>query len=431
MIKNLLSLESIEFQENDELYQDLIKSVEALRKDENTKKLRGKTFFTSTLVNKICEVMKKHTNITIKMISGDETGPAIYTPQLTGNHVFYDKEMIEMYMEYDSEFDPSKHINALIDSVGRRVVRGTIDLKKARVDGAFSKMPLEMCMPRMMLINDKEMSAEEVSAIMLHELGHGFTFMEFVSRSLTTNQSIAGLSRALDKSVTNEQREIIFEKASKKLELDAEKSKALKACKNEAQISVIVVEQSINKSYSELGYNLYDESSCEYLADQFAARQGASRALVTGLDKIYKQYNMMPKDVFFQQMMFWFYMFLTSMIFPPLTLIWIMVVVFGPSKHGQIYDTPKSRAMRVKLQNTERLKNPDLDEDVKKRLITENDDIEKIMKDYNDNLTLIERIAYVLRPAYRNSHKFELLQKDIEELASSNLFTDAARLKMV
>jgi hypothetical protein len=428
---NIMALESIDFQDG-EFFQALTSAVGNIRKDKKSHALSNKNFFESDCVIELADVIKKYTNIMIEFSEGD---PAIYPPALTGNHVFYDRGAVAYYKEV-TEFDDSEDVNKIMKAMKIKVIQGSVDIKLGKVYGVFAQMLLDMLMPKEMLCGvdgGKIYEDDEVAAIILHETGHAFTFMEFCDRGLSTNQAIAGLTRALDKSISADKRMVIFDKAAKQLDLSKERTKALKEAKTEAQVSVIVLDDAIEKSISELGYSVYDVNSCEYLADQFAARQGASKALVTALDKIFKRplfgggATMWFIGAYVAVMVTFIIVSTAGVIIP----VWFLLMLAFTDKKNDIYDNPYARMKRIKLQNVERLKNKDLSAKVKVVLLEENEAIEKCMRDYQDKLGLIEKIAYFLKPSYRNAHKYELLQKELEDFASSDMFSAAAKLKMV
>lgn len=428
---NIMALESIDFQDG-EFYRELTKSIEDLRKNKKDCALVGKHFFESDSVVEIANVIEKHTNILVEITEG---GPAIYVPQLTGNHVFFDKEAIASYKEM-MEYDDSEDINKILKSMKLKVIQGSVDVKEGKVYGVFAQIRLNMLMPQEMLCGKgaySQFDADEVAAITLHETGHAFTVMEFCTRSMSTNQSIAGLTRALDKSISSDKRFVIFDKAAKQLDLNKERTKALKEANSEMQVSVIILDDAIERSISELGYSVYDVNSCEYLADQFAARQGATKALVTGLDKLFKLplfgggATMWILGIYVGIMV----SFIIIATYGAMIPVWFLLLIAFSDKKNDIYDNPSARMKRLKLQNVELLKNTGLKAELKKSILEENDAIDKVMSEYEDKLGLIEKVAYFLKPSYRNAHKYELLQKELEDFASSDMFTMSAKLKMV
>lgn len=429
--------ESISFQST-EFFEELSEQINVIRQDARARGLTPKAFFKADSVLKLSALIQKHTGMDINIAEAGLNGPAIYPPQITGNHILNDKEMIEMLEEYDPEFSSQKHLDDAFKALGKPVIKGEIDLKKGRVSGAFEKMTCLMIMPQAMILDSKRYNSEEVAAVILHETGHAFTFMEYISRTLTTNQALSHLSKVLDGSVEQSNRVVLFGKAGDELKLDAEKKKALQDCKTPEQLSVILLDTAIQKSVSELGGSIYDVNTAEYLADQYATRQGAGRALVTALDKIHVTYGMTRANMLVGE----FFMLAGGLAMlgvgvlalHPILIFYggmiLTLALVGPSKEGEIYDNPMARFRRVRDQFVQQLKDDPSDE-LRTRLLSELKQIDEVMDSgrYADKLTILTGIAYYLRPGYRAAHKYEMLQKELEQLGNSEVFVHAAKLK--
>jgi hypothetical protein len=368
--------------------------------------------------------VKKYTNILIVL---EEGGPAIYTPQIRGNHIFNDKEFIAWLKEIQRDDLVEGQIKNILKKIKQQKINARVDLVHGKVSGAYAQIELRMLMLKEMYVAHSKFLAEEVAAIMLHEIGHAFTYYEFVERGVTTNQSLALLTTVLDsRNVAN--KEFVFAEYSKTFDLDSEKTEALKKCKDAYTMNLIILDQAIEESISELGKSIYDVNSCEYLADQFAARFGAGKYLVTGLDRLMGQY----KTITFVITTFSYLILITTTIlFPPGALLWLLMLIANPDKNNEIYDNMHARINRVRLQNLEQLKDKDLSNEVRAILLKEIDDIDLVLSKYKDELNFSEKVAYVFRPGYRSAHKYEKLQKDLENIAGNDLFLLSAKLKTV
>jgi hypothetical protein len=424
ILNRRFGLESIDFQDGS-FFKDLTKAIENLQSDKEAKKYKKKDFYTCKGVKAVVDVVKEHTKINVWFSDG---GPAIYTPNINASHIFYDHEMIEMF-EWEKEAE--KDVTQLMKKLKVNAITGIVDMRNSKVGGAFEKMLFNVMMPYDMLTRTT-FPADEVAAILIHEIGHAFTFLEYACRQITTNHALQNLVRILDKSFDNEKRVMLFDQAAKSMEMSAERTRALKECKTAEQLTVVVMDQAVSHCKSELGGSVYDVNSCEYLADQFAARHGAGRALVTGLDRLFKDYGMTQREMNFAENAFWVFMLITSamtmgMAFP----VWALLVIFGPDKSAEIYDNANARMNRVKLQIVEKLKDPNIEGATRAMLLDEVKAIEKCMENYDDELTRTEKVAYFFRPAYRKAHDIEQIQKDLEKLAASDMFVTAAKLKMI
>ena len=99
------------------------------------------------------------------------------------------------------------------------------------------------------------------------------------------------------------------------------------------------------------------------------------------------------------------------------------------NREDAIYDKNHSRLNRIKIDALQQLKDPNASQQQKQHASETIVAMNVVIKKYSDNLTLIEKIAYVLDPSYRKAHKNEILQKDLENIGSSDLFLFAEKFK--
>jgi len=418
--------EAIAFQDSKKLFLDLttaIVDLRAARPDPSNTSL-----WHSPEINKLTGVIEKHTNLMFTLEDSGWVGPAVWTPRISNNHIFNQEGAEEAFVPAED------HIRTLLRQAKKKNTVGSVDLATGKVTGAYAKMIFNMLMPASMLLG-KQYTPEEVAAIMLHEIGHVITFCEMVGRCITTNQVMSSLTRLLDKSVTESTRITMFTAAADELKLNKDDAEVLRNAKTQEEVVLVVLGKHQEEAVSELGYNAYDVSSCEQMADQFAARQGAGRDLTTGLDKMYTEFGMTKSAT--RTMLF-----IDSLLVVMLPILWVVtgaypliplylaLVIFLPSKE-QLYDNPHARMTRIKHEAVERLKDKKISDQLRKNLLDDIKVYDEILDKYEDRLNVYEEIAYLVRPGFRNKHKIELLQKSLERLASNNLFVDAQKLKTV
>lgn len=436
---NLMNVaqESIDFQDGT-LFNQLTALIEDIMDDAELAKLDDKNFFKQNKLVEIEKLFKKVTNLSF-VLTPSFNGPAIMVPMVNNNHIFFDDQFrtaIEVYGKPDG-FTGHQDIDNLMYAMKTSLLKGEIDLKKARVSGVFAEIEVKLLMPKADFRKKGTFTAQEVAGVILHEVGHMFTYMEFLSRCVSTNQVLAGLVRATDKSMPADKREVVFAKGAELLSMTKEQQQAALNAKSQAEVCCIVLDAAMQKSVSELGVSIYDSVSCEYLADQFATRMGGGRYIVSYLDKLNKLYGAAPSapDSYFVSV-FKVVLMLVGHIFMAILsggvwLLFIALIIACADKSNNIYDNDAFRFTRIKHQNIERLKNPNISKEEKANLVEDNEVIEKIGKYYKDELNMLEKIAYYLKPSYRNAHKYELLQKDLEKLANNNLFQMSAKLSLI
>jgi hypothetical protein len=430
MRKGIMALESIAFQ-GPAFFEELTSSIETVRGFGND--LEINEYYTSKPVVEILKVIKRNTNITFIMLDAGRHGAFVMPPTLSAQNVLF-TQVQKSRAKQDIGENESMDVHAIMNEMSVSVISGEVSLKKAFVSGAYEKMKLILCLKRSILFSDDIFTARELAAIILHEVGHAFTYMEFIGRTVSTNQVLAGMVRAMDGTTPAEKRTLVFARGSKLLRMTQEQQAAMLNSKNAKEVAWVVLDNAIQTSVSELGASVYDVTSCEYLADEFATRHGAGRDLVTGLDKLYNHPNFekVTAQYFYTEAISFAIMAVMGLFIGAVTFgtFWL-ALIFIPDKNGVTVDSKKSRFLRIKYQNTQRLKDKTISAEEKKTLIESNATISLVCSYHDDNLNFLEKAAYYLRPSYRNAHKFELLQKDLEYLASSSLFDSAAKLSLL
>jgi hypothetical protein len=432
------SLESIDFQGN-AFHKALTEAIKKCYGNKVRTKVKA-NWFDLACYDKILSIIKIFTNIKIKLVhTDDKCGMGVMMPTVNSSHIFWHNELKQLFIDYEINFANDSDMKKVLTAMDKKILEGSVDINKSNVHGVYERIESLMFFPIEYFDNDKLLSAEETAAIILHEVGHVFTTYEFVDRAVTTNQVLAGVCRTLDKNITTEQRKVIFTTASNILKMSKDQQEALDKSQDYKQLSVIVLDASIQLSVSELGKNVYDVNSCEQLADQFCNRHGGGRYIVTALDKLNQKFGFQryPGGLFFLGWAIATVIFIIANIIVIaaylgafLTMLFIIMVA-GASPANEIYDRPLSRFTRIKLDNIERLKNKDISKDEKLRLIEDNVIIDRCIKVVNDNNEFIEIIAYYLKPSYRNAQKYNNLQKELEKLSSNDLFQASAKLSTI
>jgi hypothetical protein len=377
----------------------------------------------------IAASVKKRMGLTIKL--DFHNGPAVEIP-----HVNKNNPLINSFIQHwISSKDGLKMIKE-----AAAPVRGKVSLKDSSVSGVFSDVVSTLWFDYAM-INSPKYEPEELAAIMLHELGHLFTYYEFMSRTVTTNQALAGLSKAWDESGSVDERESLLVTIKQSLKLTDIDEKDLAKSSNKKVVEMVIITSVARQSESELGSNIYDFSTWEYLADQFATRHGAGRYLVTGLDKLYRGFG----HISFRSTAGYFSMEalkMTLFLFPAVVAVaapaifgpalyvgFFALILFGMDGAGDgTYDQPGARMKRIRNQIIENLKDKKLSKDDQNRLQEDLATIDALMKSVDDRRQLMGVLVDTISPGARRARKIELLHKELENIAANDLFLRASEL---
>ena len=425
MKKTILALEAIDFQPLD-FFKELtmaVEQVKQLRQPRLDSYRALEAFNNSPEMQNILKVIKKHTNLTfVYEVDEYDNIFASLTPVLSKNHIFIDPRVTDWFNYEPNEAED--YIKMVIKNLNTPYFNGSINLHKNWVSGDFAKLVNTMILSPIGIFNRHlNLSSIEIAAIILHEVGHSFTFYEFLSRVSTTNQVLSSVVAALK---TNNQKviNVVMATGAQLLKLSPDEIKILEKAKTEREATVILYSLSADRSVSELGKSIYDSVSCEQLADQYSTRLGGGKYLVTALNKLtgdgkYETSNVMDYITILLQTVTVIPMFLV--------LLSVMFIPFG----GAVYDNDKSRFERIKHQLIQKLKEADLDKKEKQSLIDDIEQIGKISAKYEDKLDSFNKIRYLFSSNFRASRKYELLQKELEQWSNNGLFVKASKLSTI
>lgn len=407
--QDVAAVESINFQPNT-FFKELVNQVVEL------KKVAKAEIADSEIVGFLSKIVAHHTGLNVTFEIGD-IDPCVDIPMVNKNNVLINS----FIRNHLNSADGIKMINE-----ANGVVRGSVNLKTGMVTGIFTEVKSKIHMPIVMFTTSKY-DPEEVVAIMLHEIGHLFTYYEFMSRVVTTNQVLAGIAKGLDGSGTVEEREAVLINAKKAMNLSDLDTKALAKSNNNKVVEIVIISNITKQVTSEVGSNIYDFSTWEYLADQYVARQGAGRQLVTGLEKIFKG----SWNISFRSLPTFLAMEAFKIVLIALGLFGVSFLLMAIDSDNATYDLPGARFKRIRDQIVENLKLKTLTKDDNERLQADLVAIDSILKDVNDRRQFFGVIWDVLYSPARKGRKQEQLQQELEAIAVNELFAKAAELKLV
>ena len=437
------ALESIQFQKTD-LFVGITNCIKDIRKMKPD--VPGKIYYGSAQVNQLSAVIKKYTGILFDF-EDSARGPGVYVPRLDQT-IFDDSVMLEMRQIENSYFDINYDLKRILAVLDKDILDGTVDLKNAKVTGVFSNIKCKMFLPRSHLYWGK-FSDEELAATILHEIGHVFISFEYLTRCSTNNQSLAIMLRMMDKSVNFEDRKIIFSKVKDKLKIDDSSYKLIEKENDPKIVTTVVVNDAIRRSKSELGASVYDMTSCEYLADQFATRHGAGKYIVTFLDKLGPLNDKMGVVDYFSTIYVKVIMLSIAVLpvagftlasfvglFSFITFLYTSIGLSSINSQKEVfsdYDNDYMRFSRIKHQMIQRLKDTSISIDEKKILLNHIQEIDPIIKKNisDTNVKLRNRIAMFFNSQHKRDFEYMSLQKDLELIGNNDLYLMSEKLKLI
>ena len=420
-----ISMEMIGFQSG-KLFQQLTDAMG---------KIRSGAYTTERIkAGMISDLVRMHTGMMISFSVDKKVGfnAHVIFPDIDRNHPFMQR------------YDQLRIVHGERSETGLGIIRaldgyieGSVDLKNGKVGGIYSKIQFDIVFG-LLLMMDKKMTDSELAAIFLHELGHAFTYLEMLGSLVTTSAVVAAAARACMEIEEPEKRKVVLQEAEEILGIEKVKDPLRlvslpEKVRGETIQSILITSHAI-KLKSETGFNFYELRSCEQVADQFAARHGAGRDLVTGLDKIMGRWrwlvpSMIPTSLHvlieIVKLMIWLGLILK---FGRWTLI---ITLLTTNPMNKIYDDPEARTRLIKQDLINQLKDDDLPDRKRNELLADIEAIKQVEETLDDKRTLLEVFWSELMPAGRRAMSQQEAQKNIEELLSNELFVMSAKFKQI
>ena len=400
------------------LMEDILKSKSGKEADESEAAKTLKTY------------IEKETGLKIDLKFNTEYPPCMLPIHISPNSILGD----DVFKAYYSK-DANKIIKQLEDNE-----KTFVDLKSAKVGGAFSTVPTQIFMGFRHLKTLK-LSAAEVAAVFMHEVGHAFVAYELAFNTIQTNQILLALHKSL---VAKDQQlfEYSLKLAEKKIGPSTGVYAELKDETDTTVVTTVVLAKIQEKRVSELGTAAYDKTTYEALADNYATRMGLGRELVTGLEKIHRAYgspeysgetrfliNLVELSLISYMMLIGAVGVLPFLGFGAALFFLISWNSSIGSDTNNVYDNLKTRYKRIREQLISRLKVKSLDRGIASKTLVTLASVDKIIDETKDFTSIMGLAGNIIYPSNWVLSSRKNTQRLLEELASNDLFIKAAQLR--
>ena len=312
-----------------------------------------------------------------------------------------------------------------------------VDRKEGRLGGILSEIDHPIYITRGMLFNNDKFSPREIAAVILHELGHAFSYYEGLSQYIRQNVILASnVAEFRDTSDAQTRLRIISRlKAEKLLPKEFDDSRVANAGDRYTTVVISMGQRMIAEDPNSIFHN---STTFESAADQFAIRKGAGLYLAKSLTKIYKQYNSSAFEYYFGLFVS-VAISIMSMLFVAIGALHPVFFLFGLVSYMTAliqgafsgYDTPRDRLKRIRTEMIGRLKKQDLSDVVRKELVKTFDSLDELLKQndkhYNANETLGKLIYDRLDSLFIRQKDAKKRQQALEDLLNNELYVSAAR----
>ncbi|UQT03159.1 putative virion structural protein [Serratia phage vB_SmaS-Totoro] len=429
---SVVSVEAIDFQTADVLCRELEVLVEDYRlskKEGVSAQERNKVF--SDLAAKSISRRIKAKKVTFDIIQSDTTYNAYAVPP----------DLVKSSVLIKSYFGMMEQAAA-----GKKAVKrdanaiGWVDLRKVELGGIFQEIPIRLGVFSAVIGNEFMTPAEAVG-IILHEVGHIFTYYEMLSTSISSALVLQDSVNRLLKADSDEQRVKVINTLEKDYDIRFNNAAELATTDSTEVMTVNVMSEINEKIRSEFGSTIYDKRSWESISDQFASRMGCTVAIATGLEKIlrYGEPSSYMSGFGFYAMeavktiSFIAFMGVNTFLGPP--GIVLNVIILGMmsfvNPHERNYDRPRERIVRMRNEVVLKMKNKDLPIELRKSLDEDLQVIDNVLANLTDRETFVEKMWLVMSAETRRQKKITKELQELESLVSNNLFVRANSLKLL
>lgn len=424
-VKDAIGTEAIDFQSS-VVADQITKMFEDILKCKG-----GKEADASEAHKALVSFMEKETGLKIDLKFNTPYPPCMMPIHVNPSSILGDSDFKDYYTK-----DANKVIKKLEDNE-----KTFVDLKNAKVGGAFSTVPSKIYMGFRQL-KDMKLTAREVAAAFMHEVGHAFVAYELAFNTIQTNQILLALHKSL---VANDQKlfEYSLKLTEKRLGPSSGVYNELKEETDTTVVTTVVMAKIQEKRVSELGTAAYDKTTYEALADNFATRMGLGRELVTSLEKIHRLYgspeysgetrfiyNMIQITVATYSMLLGAVLGSVLLMIAGAPLFFLITwAVSDGAEYQNVYDKLKIRYKRVREQLISRLKVKSLAPELVKNILEDLKVLDKIIEQTGEFSSILNVVGNIIYPSNWVLSSRKNAQRLLEELASNDLFIKAAQLR--
>ena len=414
-----ISLESIAMQSG-QFFDLLVENIEFLRND-------GRYTTATIKESGIMENIRLQTGLNVDFGIRKDGGVGAYVllPNVDRNHPFI-----------KSEFRQFLNNDVGVSALTFKDIapKGTVNTQTGKVSGWFSEVRCQLVVSYA-LMTAKDFTAQEIAAVVLHELGHLFTYLLHLGSTVVSNLVVTAAAHQIVGAKDYEERIYILKEAERTLgiELPTKEAMAKVTSDKEAKgIQTVMLSSLVEKARFETGFNLYELRSCEQIADQFAVKHGAGVHLASALDRIFRNHghssyrNRMIHVVLEIAKLLLFVVGLWIGLVIPLLLY---IVHINPLKKE--YDDPKQRLEFIASTLSEEIKKRQLPEERRKQLVNDIEIIKAYIDKADDKRTLNQIFWQYCRSEGSAAAKQEKLAKSIQDLTHNALFLSASQFALL
>lgn len=395
----------------------------------------GKEADASKARKDMIKYLKDTTGMKLDIIFDTDMAPCTLPFHINPDTILGYKTLKDFYVEES---------NATMKRLKEVKNRSHIDLDKGRVSGIFSEYETPIYMGYY-AIRSMRLTPREIAAILAHEVGHCLVAYEMAFRTVRTNQILAAASKAAaggDKG----QYEYVLKTAEEVLDLKSGMFDEIKETKDQKTVMTVIMGKAERKTHDDslMGNTTYDITTFEALADNYAARLGLGKELVTGLEKLYREFGAAEfssgariaatmLDIYSVVSMISAVIVMGSnpimgALYLGLNMLGLYARLDGRD-HNNVYDKLTIRFKRVKEQIIQYLKDKSLPAADVKRSLESVAHIEKTIAQISEYKGFLPAIFNMVDPASRAVNSARDIQQNLEAMVANDMYLKAAALR--
>lgn len=309
---------------------------------------------------------------------------------------------------------------------------GFVNNKLARVGGYLADVKHHLIV-NFHKLKKMGLTPEEVTSVILHEIGHAYTGLENHYKFHTSNAVISGI---LDDMNNNKIDKALY--TYKKHFTSTELTEA--TLNNQSSITDFYGELArtyVGEISSVLINSKYDETNFENMSDSFATRFNMGTELTSSLVKMY---GVEPRSAESVRIMYFINLLFDIVLNVMLLTIFGVggVIVFlgfiffisGTDNMSLTYDHFRDRLNRIRNTVVANLKNTDIPDSLVKSLLDQYDYISSVMNGVSDYTAVSDLLADVVLTKNRDAAYYIALQKTVENSLNNQLFVTKHRVAL-
>lgn len=371
------------------------------------------TDYTTEAIKKsyIVQVIKQYTGISTVIEVGDDLNIFLVNGPITVNHVF----------------DLGQNQYESVDLLKRNLVKGTVDAQTGMVTGVFSEITNIIHLGSRVLKN-KKYKDQHIAAILLHEIGHRFTYYQFATNASVVSYIVGNTAKQLLNSDSYAEREIIIKRADELMGVDTRTLNPADLISNPKPGVEILLLSRFSLAPNILTSNLfYDIRNVEQLADTYAVRQGAGAYLSEALKYYWKDIKKTRERSVVVDLLCEVGVIISSMQFGTAFLAYLF-----SAPTADIYDDPKERIEFIRQQLIDDLKNISKnDKLMRDKIVKEIEVVENVKKEIHERFEIVKLFQRIVSSKGRALMHGVKLQKQLETMLYNDLFYKSAKIKQL